>query len=368
MNDPTARARPDASGRGAPGPLVADVRLRLGSFHLDAAIEVRPGEVLAVLGPNGSGKTTLLRAIAGLAPIDAGHIAIGDTVLDDPSNGVHVPPEDRPIGVVFQSYLLFDHLSAIDNVAFGLRARGTAKAEARRRAAEWLDRVGLADHGRSRPRHLSGGQAQRVALARALAVDPHILLLDEPLAALDASTRRQVRRDLRHHLDGFEGVRVLVTHDAVDAYALADRVAILDHGALVQCGTIEEITAHPRSRYVAELVGTNLIAGALDAGGLTTPDGVRIAVVADFTGPALAVVRPQSITLSRTVADTSARNTFSGTVDDIDRLGDRVRVSIGGPLHLTAEITAGALDTLALRPGDTVHAAIKATDIDTYPA
>jgi molybdate transport system ATP-binding protein len=349
------------------GALVADVHVRVGDFALDAAIDVEPGEVLAVLGPNGSGKTTLLRAIAGLVPVDAGRIGIDGTVLDDPSAGVFVPPEARPIGVVFQSYLLFDHLSALDNVAFGLRARGVAKGEARRRAGVWLDRVGLADRASARPRQLSGGQAQRVALARALAVDPRILLLDEPLAALDAGTRRQVRRDLRHHLDGFDGVRLLVTHDPVDAYALANRIAILDHGRLVQAGTIGEITAHPRSRYVAELVGTNLVTGTLDGDALTTATGVRIAVVADFTGPAFAVVRPQSITLSRTVADTSARNTFAGTVDDIDRLGDRVRVGIAGPLHLTAEITSRALDTLALRPGDTVHAAIKATDIDTYP-
>ena len=350
------------------GALSADVRVQLGAFELDVAVDVSPGEVLAVLGPNGSGKSTLLRAIAGLVPIDGGRISIGEVVLDDPVAGTFVPPEHRPIGVVFQDYLLFDHLTALDNVAFGLRSRGTPKGEARRAAAAWLDRVGIGDHARSRPRALSGGQAQRVALARALAVDPQILLLDEPLAALDAGTRRQVRRDLRHDLDGFDGVRVLVTHDPVDVYALADRVAILDHGRLVQCGTIGEITAHPRSRYVAELVGTNLVSGTLDGDGLVTATGVRIAVLADFTGPALAVVRPQSITLSRTVADTSARNTFAGTVDDIDRIGDRVRVGVAGPLHLTAEITAGALDTLALRPGDIVHAAIKATDIDTYPA
>ena len=348
--------------------LAADVCVRLGSFELEASIDVEPGEVLAVLGPNGSGKSTLLRAIAGLEPIDRGRVAIGDVVLDDPDGGVFVEPEDRPVGVVFQSYLLFDHLSALDNVAFGPRARGMAKSEARHLAARWLERVGLAELAGARPPTLSGGQAQRVALARALAVDPRILLLDEPLAALDAETRRQVRRDLRHHLDGFDGVRVLVTHDPVDVYALADRVAILDHGRLVQCGTLEQITAHPRSRYVAELVGTNLIAGTLDTDGLVTHDGIRIAVVADFTGPAFAVVRPQSITLSRAVADTSARNTFTGVVDDIDRLGGRVRVGVAGPLHLTAEITAGALDRLGLRPGDGVHAAIKATDIDTYPA
>ena len=348
--------------------LHAAVGVDLGSFALDVEIHVEPGEVLAVLGPNGSGKTTMLRAIAGLVPIERGAIRIDDTVLDDPVGAVFVAPERRPVGVVFQQYLLFDHLTALDNVAFGLRARGTARTEARRRAHDWLDRVGLAGHAHARPRELSGGQAQRVALARALAIDPQILLLDEPLAALDAGTRRQVRRDLRHHLDQFDGIRLLVTHDPVDAYALADRVAIFDHGTIVQSGTLAEITAHPRSRYVAELIGTNLITGTISAGGLTTTDGVHVAVVADFAGPAFAVVRPQSITLSRSVADTSARNTFAGTIDDIDRLGDRVRVGIDGPIHLTAEITAGALDNLQLRPGDTVHAAIKATDVDTYPA
>jgi molybdate transport system ATP-binding protein len=348
--------------------LDAHVGLEIEDFELDVELEVAPGELLAVLGPNGSGKTTLLRALAGLAPLARGHIRLDGAVLDDPVGEVFVPPQQRPVGVVFQSYLLFEHLSAIDNVAFGLRARGTPRAEARRRASDWLARVGLADHARARPRELSGGQAQRVALARALATDPRLLLLDEPLAALDVATRRQVRRDLRRYLDGFDGVRILVTHDPVDAYALADRVAIVDQGRIVQSGTIAEITAHPRSRYVAELVGTNLIIGELRSGRLDNGHGATVAVVADFDGPAFAIVRPQSITVSRHVPDSSARNTFRGTVDDIDRIGDRVRVGIAGPLHLTAEITVDALESLALRPGDAVAASMKATDIDTYPA
>ena len=348
--------------------LHADVGVRFGSFALDVQLHVEPGHVLAVLGPNGSGKTSVLRAIAGLVPIEAGRISVDDTVLDDPDRDVFVAPELRPVGVVFQQYLLFEHLTALDNVAFGLRARGTPKGDARRRAHVWLERVGLDANARARPRELSGGQAQRVALARALAIDPRILLLDEPLAALDVRTRRQVRRDLRRHLEGFDGVRILVTHDPLDAYALADRVAIFDHGTIVQSGTIAEITAHPRSRYVAELIGTNLVAGTLDADGITTHDGVHLAVVADFAGPAFAVIRPQSIVLARQVADTSARNLFSGTIDEVDRLGDRVRVGVDGPIHLTAEITAGAMETLQLRPGDPIHAAVKATDIDVYAA
>jgi molybdate transport system ATP-binding protein len=351
--------------------LHADVGVDVGGFSLDVAVDVAPGETLAVLGPNGSGKTTLLRTLAGLIALDRGRVTVGDpgveTVLDDATTGRFVPPEERSVGMVFQQYLLFEHMTALDNVAFGLRARGMPTAEARRRAHAWLERVGLDAHAGNRPRQLSGGQAQRVALARALATDPAMLLLDEPLAALDVSTRRQVRRDLRDHLDGYAGVRILVTHDPLDAYALADRVAIVDDGALMQVGTIAEITAHPRSRYVADLIGTNLIAGELTDDGLVTAAGVTIAVVADFTGPAFAVIRPQSVTLSRDTSATSARNTVTGTVDEIDRLGDRVRVSIDGPLRLVAEITARALDAMDLRPDDTVHAAVKAVDIETYP-
>ncbi len=196
-----------------------------------------------------------------------------------------MPAEQRPIGVVFQDYLLFAHLTAIENVAFGLRARGVPKSEARREHARWLARVGLDDHASHRPRSLSGGQAQRVALARALATDPRLLLLDEPLAALDAGTRGGVRRDLRRHLESFDGMRILVTHDPVDAYALADRVAILDAGRIVQVGTIDEVTAHPRSRYVADLVGTNLVAGTVGDGVLTTDAGAHVVIADAVAGP-----------------------------------------------------------------------------------
>ncbi|HYN33288.1 MAG TPA: ABC transporter ATP-binding protein [Ilumatobacteraceae bacterium] len=348
--------------------LDASIEVRLGAFELDVELSVEPGEVLAVLGPNGSGKSTLLRALGGLLPIDRGTITIDGTVLDDPGTDTFVPPELRPIGVVFQDHLLFAHMSALENVAFGLRSRGVSKAAAHSVANGWLDRVGLAEVASLHPTQLSGGQAQRVALARALAVDPALLLLDEPLAALDVTTRQDVRRSLREHLSTFDGVRLLVTHDPIDAYALADRIAILERGRIAQIGTIAEVTAHPRSRYVAELVGTNLVRGVVTDGVLVTDTGARIRVAAE-SGPVFAVIRPQAITLSLGVdPNSSARNVWSGIVGDIDRLGDRARVVVSGPLPVVAEITTASLDALGLRPGDAVHAALKATDIATYPA
>ncbi|HVN85031.1 MAG TPA: ATP-binding cassette domain-containing protein, partial [Candidatus Binatia bacterium] len=180
--------------------LAASVRVVLGMLDLRVNVQVGDGEVVAVLGPNGAGKTTLLRALAGLLPLDEGRVVLGDVILEDVAARTFVPPERRPIGVVFQDYLLFPHLSALDNVAFGLRCGGLGRSEARRRAFEWLERVGLAQQSALKPAALSGGQAQRVALARALAVGPRLLLLDEPLSALDIRTRADLRRDLRRHL------------------------------------------------------------------------------------------------------------------------------------------------------------------------
>jgi molybdate transport system ATP-binding protein len=349
--------------------LSAALSLQLGTLDLQADLQVKPGELLALLGPNGAGKSTLLRCIGGLAPIDSGCIAIDDLVVDGPASGTFVEPEDRPIGFVFQNYLLFDNMTVLENVAYGLRARRTAKAEARRVAGEWLERVGLSDYADQRPRSLSGGQAQRAALARALATSPRLLLLDEPLAALDAGTRGSVRRDLRRHLATFEGMRILVTHDPVDAYALADRVAILDEGRIVQVGTLAEVTAHPRSRYVADLVGVNLVTGVVADGVLTTAAGAHVVIADALPGPSFAVIRPPSISLVRQLVEgSSARNSWVGTIIEIDRLGDRVRIGIDGQLPLTAEITAAALDALQLQPGDEIHASVKATDIEVYPA
>ena len=225
--------------------LDARVTRTLGTFTLDAHVTVKGGETVAILGPNGAGKTTLFRCLAGLLPIEAGRIELDGEPLDDPAAGVFVQPERRPVAVVFQDYLLFPNLSALENVAFGLRARGTARAEARALAASgWRGWVSTITPSTG-PRALSGGQAQRVALARALATEPRLLLLDEPLAALDAGARSDVRRDLRRHLATFDGARLLVTHDPVDAYALAERVVILEAGRAVQAGTLSDVSARP---------------------------------------------------------------------------------------------------------------------------
>lgn len=370
--------------------LDAVVHVRRGTLQVAVSLRAMPGEVVALLGPNGAGKSTVLRVLSGLLPLDEGHVRLGATVFDErpPDSGsnarrdagrVFVAPEDRGIGVVFQDYLLFAHMSVAENVAFGLRARGLGRVEARQRALTWLERVGLTALADAAPRTLSGGQAQRVALARALATEPSLLLLDEPLAALDAATRRVLRGELRRHLSTFGGVTVVVTHDPVDAYALADRVVVLDTGVVVQEGTIAEVTARPRSQYVAELVGTNLMVGVCDGTEVRGADGARLAVAGAPVGDVFAIVAPQSLSLSLPSASGSAsspRNSWSCTVVEVVRLGERARVSLhasptGEPLPggaLTAEITAAALDELQLRPGDEVVARAKATEVSVYPA
>jgi molybdate transport system ATP-binding protein len=347
----------------------ARIRGTRGTFALTADLCVGDGEILAVLGPNGAGKTTLLRAIAGLLPIDEGRITIDGTVVDDPAAEVFVPPERRPVGVVFQDCLLFEHLSALDNVAFGLREQGARRADARNRARALLAEVGAQDWADVRPHALSGGQAQRVALARALATEPRLLLLDEPLAALDVQTRAETRRQLRLILERFRGARILVTHDPVDALALADRILILERGEVVQTGTPDEITSRPRSQYVAELVGVNLYRGTADGDHVQVGDAVLTAT-GTHTGPVMMIIPPNAVVLHRARPTGSARNAWPGTVVALEHLGarGRVRVRVVGPLTIVAEITPAAVAELALTEGTEVWAAVKATEVEVFPA
>ncbi|MCB9402443.1 MAG: ABC transporter ATP-binding protein [Microthrixaceae bacterium] len=353
--------------------LAADIGLTIGSLDLSVELEVDRGEVLALLGPNGAGKTTALRALAGLEQLDRGSIVLAGTVLDDPTTPTFVPPADRPVGVVFQDYLLFPHLSVLDNVAFGPRCRGVPKTTAEITARRWVDSVGLGSLAGSRPAELSGGQAQRAALARALAADPQLLLLDEPLAALDAGTRSTVRRDLKRHLDQFDGATVLITHDPLDALALADRVVVLEAGRVTQAGTLADVTTRPRTPYVAELLGVNLLRGhGSDHTVVVSDDGVRsdvtVAVGGPVDGDTLALIRPNAVSLHRSPPDTSARNQWRCTIDGFDLLGDRVRVRLTGPVDLVAEITPESVSRLGLIEGAEVWASVKATEIATYSA
>lgn len=348
--------------------LEAVVRTRVGDLDLDVSLGVGGGQIVALLGPNGAGKTSLLRAIAGLIPVSDGRVVIDGEVLQDTRTGQATPTDRRPIGFVFQDYLLFPHLNVLENVGFGLRARGVARAQARAAARSWLDRVGLSTHATSRPRELSGGQAQRVALARALAIGPKLLLLDEPLAALDARARVEVRRNLKQHLSSFHGTRLLVTHDPLDAMVLSDRLLIMERGHIVQEGSMDELRAHPRSFYVADLVGLNLYRGVargdhvdLDVSGtLIVPDAGR--------GPVFVVVHPRAVALHRVRPEGSPRNVWSGRIDGLDTEGERVRARIEGPIPVVAEVTPRAVEAMALRRGDEIWVSVKASEVTAYPA
>ncbi|ETK30550.1 ABC transporter ATP-binding protein [Microbispora sp. ATCC PTA-5024] len=347
---------------GERGGLRARLIVERAAFRLGVDLEAAPGEVVALLGPNGAGKTTALRALAGLAALGEG----GSIDLD--GEPLHtLPAERRPIGVVFQDYLLFPHLSALDNVAFGPRCRGVPKAEARRLAAALLDRVGLAGHAAARPRQLSGGQAQRVALARALAVRPRLLLLDEPLAALDAHTRLEIRSELRRHLAGFDGATVLVTHDALDAMVLADRLVVIENGAVVQQGPPAEVARRPQTDYVARLVGLNLYRGMAD-GHLVTVGDVVFSVAERLSGPAFVAFSPAAVALYRSRPDGTPRNLWRCRIEGIEPHGDGIRVHLEGPPSVAADVTPAAVVDLDLGRGQEVWAVVKATETHAYPA
>ncbi|MDP9392737.1 MAG: ABC transporter ATP-binding protein [Actinomycetota bacterium] len=339
------------------------MRAALGPLDLRAELDVAPGSVLAVLGPNGAGKTTLLRALAGLHPGPVGSVEVDGRVLD--GERTRVPPEARDAGVVFQDYLLFPHLSALDNAAFGLRARGSSRAEARRVAGTWLERLGVGDVAAARPRALSGGQAQRVAIARALAADPRLVLLDEPLAALDASSRATVRHVLRGHLAGGRAATVVVSHDALDVLVLADRAMVLDRGAVVQTGTPAELARRPHTPYVARLMGRNLVRVDVRDGELLLPDGSRLAPSgAHSDGPALAAFAPSAVTLARARPGTTPA--WRATVTSLESHADVVRVSLTGPADLSAHVPATTVADLDLRPGAVVWAGVAPDAVESY--
>jgi molybdate transport system ATP-binding protein len=345
--------------------LDADIQLRLGKFALDAAFTAAPGEVVALLGPNGSGKSTVLKALTGLLPLAGGRVELDGTVLDDPAARTRIAPEKRPIALMFQDYLLFPHLSALENVAFGLRATGTDKDAARRKAADALAQVGLADHAGKRPGAMSGGQQQRVAMARALVTEPKLLLLDEPLAALDVSTKTSVRRLLRSTLRSSGAANILVTHDLLDAVALGDRMIVIENGAIVQEGTPAEVTGRPRSRYVADLTGVNLLPGTADGRTVTLDDGGALTSAEPARGPVFAVIAPARVAVHRE-RPADGVNQWRGMIGDVDLMGDRVRVRVEGTPPLTAEVAPSAVDDLQLDDGGELWASVDAAAVTVY--
>ena len=349
----------------------ADMVLRRSDdFELAIELELADESTTALLGPNGAGKSTVVSALAGLLAIDEGHISFDHRLVDSPSNNVFVPPHQRRVGVVFQGHQLFDHLSVLDNIEFGPRSMGRGRQRSRELAELWIDKFELQALRDRRPRDLSGGQSQRVALARAMAIDPALLLLDEPLSALDVASRSRVRRTLARDMGECASPRLLITHDPVDAFLLADRIVVIEGGRVIQAGSSDDIRRHPATPYVAALSGRNLLHATNEKGVLTLPDSMHTLQTADtgVQGPVLVSIAPSAIALHHEQPHGSPRNTWPTVVTAIEPLGDISRLYLGDPLLLTADLTPGAVAALDLRPGAMVWASIKATEIDVTPA
>jgi molybdate transport system ATP-binding protein len=347
-----------------------DGAVALGGFRLEASFSVGPGETLVLVGQSGAGKSTCLAAVAGLRRLQAGRVCCGGEAWSDAERGIHLPPEARRVGLSFQDYALFPHLSVRRNVAYGPRARGRPRAEAEALAASWLERLGLGEVAGRAVGEISGGQRQRVALARALAAEPRVLLLDEPFGSLDVATRGAVRAELRAFLAGCGLPTLLVTHDPVDALAFGDRIAVLEAGRLSQIGTREELLAQPRSAFVAELAGLNLYRAELAPGsGLkeARAGAVVFHVLAEGGGgPVFLAFAPSEVALFAARPPGSAQNAFEGTVREVWPLPDRLRVVLDAGVVMAAEVTREAAAALALAPGRSLWAAVKATAVRVY--
>ncbi len=385
--------------------LIASLNTHLNTFHLELSFSAEVGRTTVLLGESGAGKSTVLRLLAGLLHPERGHIAFESITYFDSERRIIIPPQHRPFGYVFQDYALFPHLSVFENVAFGLRAQYLPRQLIRRRVGEALEQVRLSGLDERRPAQLSGGQQQRVAIARALALQPQLLLLDEPLAALDVQTRREVRQELRRILAHIGITTVFVTHQYLEALVFGHHILVLDHGQLIQQGSQRDLLERPRSSYVAELVGTNFFRGRVvrcETNTICTirlddnhERGIEISATLEehlqadqapgADEEAYVVVDPHSITLYQTPPDSSARNVFRGEIVQLLHLGassnsgnmddGRVRVSmqldtatdlsLPAPL-LTAEITAASAARMELLEGKTVYATFKATEARAY--
>jgi len=323
------------------------------------SLEIAAGELVALIGASGSGKTTTLRMVAGYEAPDAGAVVL------DGRDITSLPPQRRQFGMVFQHYALFPHLTVGQNVAFGLEARGVTRSERMSRAAEALAGVGLAGAAGRPIQSLSGGEQQRVALARALVIEPPVLLLDEPLSALDAHTKVAVRAELHELLATLDIPVLLVTHDFEDAAALANGVSVIVDGRLRQTGTPSQLVAAPADSFVASFTGANLLHGQAEPGRdrstrVRLDDGTLVATAEPAHGRVALAVYPWDVTVGLTPPHDSALNVVHAPIRNIVELGNRVRLTVG---PVSAEITAESLGRLGLEPGRVVYASFKATGI-----
>jgi molybdate transport system ATP-binding protein len=347
------------------------------SLHLTAAVadrdvdvelDVEDGCTVALLGPNGSGKSTVLSVVAGILRPDAGRATLDGQTLFDLSDGTWTPPHQRGTGLLAQDALLFPHLSVVDNVAFGPRSAGASRTDAREAALAWLERVDAAGLADRRPSALSGGQAQRVAIARALAADPRLLLLDEPMAALDVTVVPAMRQTLRRVLDG--RTAVIVTHDVLDALLLADHVVVMDGGRAVEHGPTRDVLARPRSTFAAGIAGLNLVRGTVEGSGIRTPGGLLVAGLADAEtardgAPAVGVFSPSAVSVHLDRPGGSPRNVYAATIRELEPRGSQVRVRTD---ELAADVTVPVVAELGLAPGVEVYLAVKASEVAIYQA
>ena len=351
--------------------LRARVARRLGGFSLEASVEAGDRSVLVLVGESGSGKSTLLRLLAGLVDPDEGIIALGQETWFDSAAGTSLPPEGRAVGYVAQDYALFPHLSVRENVAFGLRASRVADVPLRARVNTALRRLDVLEMAGRKPHELSGGQQQRVAIARAIVLEPRLLLLDEPLSALDLKTRSEIRGELRRLLEELPCSTVYVTHSPTEAMAFGERIAVLEGGRISQQGSRDDLMRHPRSAYVAAFLGVNLLRGTADPGAhgvarIATPEGEIAVVEPPGAGDVALVIHPREIILSRERPLGSARNVFEGTIEELvpePPAGETVRVMLATRPPLAAEVTRTSSEALGLSPGVRVFASFKATGV-----
>ncbi|NLG56309.1 MAG: ATP-binding cassette domain-containing protein [Rhodococcus sp.] len=350
------------------------LRAQVTARGFDVELDIEPWQVVAVLGPNGAGKSTLLSVLSGLIYPDHGHLVLDGKTLIDTAAHVQIPPHKRAVALLAQQPLLFPHLSVAANVAFAPRAAGASRRVARDAAYTWLEAVDALEFARRRPHQLSGGQAQRVAVARALAADPKVLLLDEPLAALDVSAAPAIRSLLRDVLRSGERMALVVTHDILDALAFADRAVVIESGHIAEEGPVREVLSRPRSDFGARIAGVNMMAGTANETGLTARDGVVVTGNVDtqcrIGGDAVAVFAPHAVAIYLSPPEGSPRNLFEVQVTELTTRG--AVVVVAGALTsspstvLTAEITAAAAADLQLVPGAKVCFVVKATEVAVH--